>query len=99
LIDDSRRRSAALPVVVTGDLNASEVEEAAVPRAFTDAGYVDPVRAVQPTGAIVTQIYGERLDYVFASSPVDVVEAYVDETMTFEVASDHFPVVATLRFR
>ena len=99
MIDDSRRRADALPVVLTGDLNAPEVGEEAVPRAFTDAGYVDAVRAVQPTGAIVTQIYGGRIDYVFGSSPVDVIEAYVDETLPYEVASDHFPVVATFQYR
>lgn len=98
IIDDSGRRSDALPIVVTGDLNASESDEAEVPRAFTEAGYVDAQRAVQPTGAIVTQIYGERIDYVFASSPVDVIESYVDESLPFEVASDHFPVVAALEF-
>jgi len=99
MIFDSRRRAAALPVVVAGDLNAPEVGEEAVARAFTDAGYVDAMRALQPTGAIVTQIYGDRLDYVFGSSPVDVIEAYVDETLPYEVASDHFPVVATFQFR
>ncbi len=98
VIVDTRRRSAALPTIVTGDLNAPETTEEAVPRAFTEAGYVDAVRAVQPTGAIVTHVYGGRVDYVFASSPAEVVEAYVDESLPFEVASDHFPVVATFEF-
>jgi endonuclease/exonuclease/phosphatase family metal-dependent hydrolase len=98
MIDDSRRRSAAVPIVVTGDLNAAEVGEEAVSRAFTEAGYIDAMRAIQPTGPIVTHVYGGRIDYVFASTPVEVIEAYVDESLPFEVASDHFPVVATFEF-
>ncbi len=98
VIADSRRRSASLPIVVTGDLNAPETSEGAVARAFTDAGYVDAVRAVQPSGAIVTHVYGGRVDYVFGSSPVEVVEAYVDDSLPFELASDHWPVVATFEF-
>jgi hypothetical protein len=101
ILDDADQRAArSTPVVIAGDLNAFEGDPGgdAVKAAFSDAGYVDALRTVQPDGQIVTLDGGERVDYVFASAPVDVVDAYVDESVPYDQASDHRPVIATFAF-
>ncbi len=100
ILDDAAQRAAeATPTVVAGDLNASEGRGGDVaPAAFAEAGYVDALRAIQPDGEIVTLDGGERVDYIFASAPVAVVDAYVDESVPFELASDHRPVIAMFAF-
>jgi endonuclease/exonuclease/phosphatase family metal-dependent hydrolase len=52
------------------------------------------------TGFKPGQITGEKIDYVFASSEWDVVDAQIVRTSRNErYPSDHFPVTATLRLR
>jgi len=100
ILDDASGRAAeATPVVVAGDLNAVEGRDGdVVLAAFAGAGYVDALRAIQADGAIVTLDGGERVDYIFASAPVAVIDGYVDESVPFDQASDHRPVIATLAF-
>ncbi len=100
IMEDADQRAArTTPIVVAGDLNASEGRGGDdVVAAFTAAGYLDALRTIQPDGDIVTLDGGERVDYVFASAPVDVVNAYVDESIPFDQASDHRPVIATFAF-
>ena len=101
ILDDADQRAApSTPVVIAGDLNAFEGRRGgdAVASAFAAAGYIDALRTIQPEGTIVTLDGGERVDYVFASSPVDVVDAYVDESVPHDLASDHRPVIATFAF-
>jgi endonuclease/exonuclease/phosphatase family metal-dependent hydrolase len=100
IVDHARRRGpASMPVVVTGDLNAREGTAAdAVLRAFADAGYVDTLRALDPEGEDITVNDGFRVDYIFARAPVEVLSASVDQSVAFELGSDHWPAVATVRF-
>jgi exonuclease III len=51
-----------------------------------------------PSGEIIALDVGVRVDYVFGSAPVDVIDAYVDESVPFELGSDHWPIVATFAF-
>ena len=100
ILDHARwRASSSTPVIITGDLNAAEGrDDDAVPRAFADAGYIDALRAIEPDGDIITLDEGIRVDYVFGSTPVVVLDAYVDESVPFELGSDHWPVIATFEF-
>jgi endonuclease/exonuclease/phosphatase family metal-dependent hydrolase len=95
----SHAANRSTPILLTGDLNVIEgsADDAPV-RAFADE-FVDTLRAIVPTGEIVTFATGLRLDYVFASPPVDVLDAWVDDGVSWELGSDHRPVVSTVLFR
>jgi endonuclease/exonuclease/phosphatase family metal-dependent hydrolase len=100
IIDDAASHRPSTPVIVAGDFNVREGPESdAMLGAFTDAGYVDTLRAIHPTGDLITLEEGFRVDYVFASAPVDVLDAYVDQTVPFALGSDHWPVVSTVHPR
>ena len=96
-----------LPVIVTGDLNTGEQSRAEPVLGFlAEAGLVDLVRLEQPTGEIITLpgtpengIIPSRADYILTTTPIDIIDAYVDQTVPSGTGSDHYPVVATMRFR
>jgi endonuclease/exonuclease/phosphatase family metal-dependent hydrolase len=97
---------AGLPVLFTGDLNIEQTASQVLDH-FADGGLVDAVRVLQPEGEIITwhgngvpAAIPARLDYIFASAPVEVIEARVDQqTVPLGSGSDHYPVIATIRFR
>jgi endonuclease/exonuclease/phosphatase family metal-dependent hydrolase len=103
----SEREPADLPVVLTGDFNLGEQDTSdPVLGHLARSGLVDAVRALQPDGEVITwpgappEIPASRADFIFAPPPVEVLEAYVDQvTVPQGSGSDHFPVIATLRFR
>jgi endonuclease/exonuclease/phosphatase family metal-dependent hydrolase len=95
-----------LPVILTGDLNVGEEGGGGqVLASLAERGLIDAVRAVYPVGDIFTYMGNEiappaRADYIFVSSPAEIVEAYVDrETVPEGAGSDHWPVIATVRYR
>jgi endonuclease/exonuclease/phosphatase family metal-dependent hydrolase len=95
------------PVVVTGDFNAGEANPAVM--AMTAGGaFVDTFRVKYPdekvagtfTGFDATKINGEKIDYIFAPAGSDVLSAGIVRTARAgRLPSDHFPVVAQVRFR
>jgi endonuclease/exonuclease/phosphatase family metal-dependent hydrolase len=116
----SRERSVALlrqridarsvpsePVIVTGDFNVGEANEAL--RALTDgAAFVDTFRVAHPdatevgtfTGFRSGRIEGEKIDYIFAQPGTEVLSAsIVRNSRDGRYPSDHFPVVARLALR
>jgi endonuclease/exonuclease/phosphatase family metal-dependent hydrolase len=100
-------RDPEAPVIVTGDFNAGEKNPAVA--AMLEGGDLrDTFRVKHPdaspvgtfTGFKPGPITGEKIDYVFASSEWDVVDAQIVRTSRNErYPSDHFPVTATLRLR
>ena len=95
----------ALPSVIAGDLNVFDGFEAgAVIGHLEDSGLVDVFRSVNPdldatTFAGNTWAPAGRLDYIFTTSPVDVLAARIErDTGLTGDASDHFAVTATVSF-
>lgn len=95
------RLPAGLPVVVAGDLNVFDgFEDGPVIAYLTGAGLTDLFRALHPAGDATTFLGNSwapsgRLDYLFSTAPVDVIEARIDPVAD---ASDHYPVTATVRY-
>jgi endonuclease/exonuclease/phosphatase family metal-dependent hydrolase len=98
------RAFAAEPVVITGDFNAGEKN----PAVTTLAGpFVDTFRVVRPddtpagtfTGFKFGNVAGEKIDYIFVQPPTEVMRAEIVRFSRNErYPSDHFPVVARVRF-
>lgn len=89
----------ALPTILGGDFNVFDgFEDGPVIEFLGAHGLVDTLRQVSEEEVITYQGNDSfppgRIDYVFASRPVDVTDAGVD----LESASDHRPVRATLSF-
>ncbi|HSW43237.1 MAG TPA: endonuclease/exonuclease/phosphatase family protein, partial [Patescibacteria group bacterium] len=85
---DERPRS-----IIVGDINARPYEEPV--RRLIDAGLVD-VPAAHGLGETFTarsHRLSERIDYIFTSPDIGSISAAVPHTL----ASDHLPVVATVR--
>ena len=88
------------PVLLTGDFNVFDGFEAGrVVGYIRDAGLVDVFRVADPEGDGTTFVGNDwapagRLDYIFASAPVDVLDAFIDrDTIPAGMGSDHYPVV------
>jgi endonuclease/exonuclease/phosphatase family metal-dependent hydrolase len=100
--DIAERSSDGLPVVLAGDFNVFDGFETGEAISFLrDSGLTDLFRAAHPTGDVTTFVGNDwapsgRLDYLFSTAPVDVVDARVDQV---EGASDHYPVIATVQYR
>ena len=95
------------PVIVTGDFNAGE-KNAAVTTMTAGGVFVDTFRVAHPTEQTVgtftgfdpAKTTGEKIDYVFAPAGAEVLSAAIVRTArNGRVPSDHFPVVAQIRFR
>lgn len=95
------------PVVVTGDFNAGEKNPAVA--SMTSGGmFVDTFRVAHAdeqtvgtfSGFDVAKTTGEKIDYVFALAGTEVMRAEIVRTVRAgRTPSDHFPVVAQIRFR
>lgn len=98
------RPSPTEPVVVTGDFNVGETNDAL--RAMTAGGaFVDTFRAVHPeektvgtfTGFRFGRLDGDKIDYVFVQPGTQVLSATIVRTAQGErYPSDHFPVIARI---
>lgn len=91
-----------LPSVLLGDFNAAE--QSAPIQVLRDAGFVDTWRAQHPDAAEPGTFTGfkqrgrHKIDYVFASTQLEVTAAQIDTTQVEgRYPSDHFPVLADLR--
>jgi endonuclease/exonuclease/phosphatase family metal-dependent hydrolase len=101
-IDERPLRSE--PVIVTGDFNVGESNEAL--RALTAGrAFVDTFRVAHPrekvvgtyTGFRPGRVEGEKIDYIFAPPGTEVLSAAIIRTARDgRYPSDHFPVVARL---
>jgi endonuclease/exonuclease/phosphatase family metal-dependent hydrolase len=102
VIDDIRARSRSeVAVLLAGDFNVFDgFEDGEVIASLVRAGLRDLFRVAHPDETAVTFLGKSwaprgRLDYVFSTAPVDVIGARIDPV---EQASDHYPVVATVRY-
>lgn len=105
LLDRIAARSPALPVVVTGDFNTGEANPAT--RAMLKL-FRDSFRLVHPNATEVgtanqfklDMTTGDKIDYVFVEPATEVLSAdIVRSAAAGRYPSDHFPVVARIRFR
>ena len=105
LLDRVAARSPVLPVIVTGDFNTGEANPAtqAMKKTFrdtfrvlhpdaTEVGTGNEFKFGRPTG--------EKIDYIFVEPATEVLSADIVRTSVGKrYPSDHFPVVARIRFR
>jgi endonuclease/exonuclease/phosphatase family metal-dependent hydrolase len=100
------RRAPQEPVIVTGDFNAGE-RNPAVASMTAGGALTDTFRVKHPqektvgtfTGFDPAKTEGEKIDYVFVPAGTDVLRAEIVRTARAgRVPSDHFPVVAHIRF-
>ena len=98
------REFATDPVVVTGDFNVGEKNPAL---AVLRGPFVDTFRSLHPhettvgtfTGFKFGNTEGEKIDYVFVQPGTEVMQAeIVRASRDQRYPSDHFPVVARVRF-
>ena len=95
------------PAIVTGDFNAGEKNPAVA--SMTAGGvFVDTFRFKHPdeqtvgtiSGFHVTKTSGDKIDYVFAPAGAEVLRAeIVRSARAGHTPSDHFPVVAQIKFQ
>lgn len=106
------RRHPAEPAIVTGDFNAGESNPAVARLTQKDdatvAPLVDTFRARHSqettvgtfTGFTFGQTGGDKIDYVFVTPEVDILDAAIVRTSRGDrYPSDHFPVTARVRLR
>jgi endonuclease/exonuclease/phosphatase family metal-dependent hydrolase len=105
LLERVRARLPAAPVIVTGDFNAGEDNPAIVAMrgALRDSFRVrfpDATGVGTFTGFKMGNTNGDKIDYVFVSEEVEVLDAEIVRASSGgRYPSDHFPVVAALRLR
>ncbi|HJU44755.1 MAG TPA: endonuclease/exonuclease/phosphatase family protein [Vicinamibacterales bacterium] len=105
LLERIAARSPALPVVVTGDFNTGETNPAtqAMLKPFRDTFRVihrDRTDAGTFNSFKLGTIGAEKIDYVFVEPTTEVLSADIVRTsVNGRYPSDHFPVVARIRFR
>lgn len=97
-------RNPKAPVVLTGDFNSGEDNAAAKTVAQT---LRDTLRVLHPdakevgtfNGFTFGNTTGDKIDYVFVEPGVEVLSASIVRTSVADrYPSDHFPIVATVRF-
>jgi endonuclease/exonuclease/phosphatase family metal-dependent hydrolase len=105
LLERIAARAPQSPVIVTGDFNAGEQNAAvtAMLKTLRDSFRVrhpDAKEVGTFTGFKFGQTSGEKIDYVFVSPGVDVLDAEILRTSRDQrYPSDHFPVTATVRLK
>jgi endonuclease/exonuclease/phosphatase family metal-dependent hydrolase len=105
LLERIAAQAPASPVIVTGDFNAGEKNPAvtAMTKALRDTFRVrhpDDAEVGTFTGFKFGETKGEKIDYVFVSAGVEVLDAeIVRASRAQRYPSDHFPVTATVRVR
>jgi endonuclease/exonuclease/phosphatase family metal-dependent hydrolase len=105
LLDRVAARSPALPVVVTGDFNTGEANPAtqAMLETMRDTFRVihrDATEVGTANQFKLGSTRGEKIDYIFVEPGTEVLSADIVRTsVNGRYPSDHFPVVARIRFR
>jgi endonuclease/exonuclease/phosphatase family metal-dependent hydrolase len=109
VLADMRQAGDGVPALLVGDLNVIDGKEDiqaddVVLERLSGNGLIDVARVLDPDGELLTyHANGEaqpfRLDYIFASAPVEVLDARIDDSVPVGTGSDHFPVTATVQFR
>ena len=105
LLDRIAARAPAAPVVVTGDFNTGETNPAtqAMLKVFRDTFRVAHPNAKDVGTAnqfTLGRISGEKIDYVFVEPETEVLNADIVRTsVEGKYPSDHFPVIARIRWR
>lgn len=103
LIDRITHRDHPHPVIITGDFNAGEDNEAI--NVIKSAGFTDAYRAKYPDETVVGTFNGftgenegDKIDYVFVNDHIEVLEATIDRSnINGRYPSDHYPVTAKIK--
>lgn len=103
LIETINNRDHPYPVIITGDFNAGEENEAI--KVIQAAGFTDTFRVLHPDETTVGTFNsftgendGDKIDYVFVGNNVDISNATIDRSnIDGRYPSDHYPVTATLK--
>ena len=105
LLERIAARAPAAPVVVMGDFNAGEQNPAVVAmrkdlRDSFRVKHPDVTEVGTFTGFKFGETRGDKIDYVFVSADVEVIDAeIVRASAGGHYPSDHFPVTATVRVK
>lgn len=105
LLERIAARMPASPVVITGDFNTGEANPAtrAMLQSFRDTFRVlhrDATEVGTANQFKLGATGGDKIDYVFVEPNTEVLSADIIRTaVNGRYPSDHFPVVATIRFR
>ncbi len=101
--DVEARADPDTPVVLAGDFNVFDgFETGPVVTSLIDGGWVDVYRVADPAGDGTTFVGSDwapagRIDYLWATAPVTVVDAAIDrDSIPDGAGSDHYPVIAEL---
>ncbi len=103
LINRVNDRDHPYPVIITGDFNAGEENEAI--KGIKSAGFNDTYRKMHPNEAVVGTFNGftgenegEKIDYVFVNDHIEVLEANIDRSnINGRYPSDHYPVTTKIK--
>lgn len=104
IVARTKRFESGVPVVVTGDFNTGPASR---PYQSLAASFTDTFASLHPNavnsgtfGGFVGKTSGARIDFVFVSSEVKVVQANIDRReFDGRNPSDHFPVTSVLRLK
>lgn len=105
LLERIAARAPVSPVIVTGDFNSGEQNPAAI---AVSKVLRDSFRVLHPndtevgtfTGFKFGQTRGDKIDYVFVSPEIEVLDAaIVRDSRDGRYPSDHFPVTAKVRMK
>ncbi len=93
------------PVLLSGDFNVFDgFEDGRVVDYLGAGGLIDVFRVADPDGDGTTFVGNDwapagRLDYIFATAPVEVIDAFIDrDSIAAGEGSDHHPVIGSVRF-
>ncbi len=102
IVDRAKRFERSVPVVITGDFNTDSTTK---PYQLLSSNFVDTFQKLHPDaketgtfGGFQGRTDGARIDFIFSSENITVVEAGIDRR-EFEGRnpSDHYPVTCVLR--
>ncbi|MBT5074466.1 MAG: endonuclease/exonuclease/phosphatase family protein [Kordiimonadaceae bacterium] len=96
-------RDLQYPVIITGDFNAGEDNQAIIN--LKDSGFDDAYRVLNPNESTVGTFNGfngendgDKIDYVFVGNGIQVLEATIDQSnIDGKYPSDHFPVTTKVK--
>ena len=103
LLNVIKKRDHAYPVVITGDFNAGEDNEAI--KMLNKGGYADAFRVLHPNEALVGTFNGftgvsdqDKIDFVFVGKNIEVKKSTIDRSnINGKYPSDHYPVTASIK--
>ncbi|MBT5187752.1 MAG: endonuclease/exonuclease/phosphatase family protein [Kordiimonadaceae bacterium] len=105
LLNVIKERDHDYPVVITGDFNAGEDNQAI--KILNRGGYTDAFRVLHPEETLVGTFNGftgvsnqDKIDFVFIGKDIEVIKSTIDRSnINGKYPSDHYPVTATIKLK